>query len=205
MTALDIGANGGSYAREMLRCVGPTGRVYAIEPDPRAKPVEGVHWLQLACADQDGTTTLMIAQEPMQNSLWAPNVPVLLERVDVRVARLDTLQAQGLLPDHIDVVKIDAQGAEVRILEHATRLLAGNTVWIVEVWHDGLQTSGRSAAVLFQHFEAAGYAGWIAESDIGQPPRPWPELQRCADGHRGTEEHLSHKSFDLVARRVAGV
>jgi FkbM family methyltransferase len=204
MTVLDIGANGGSYAREMLRRVGPTGRVYAIEPDPRATPVDGVHWLQLACADQDGTTTLMVAQEPMQNSLWAPNVPALLERVDVRMARLDTLQAQGLLPDHIDVVKIDAQGAEVRILEHATRLLAGDAVWIVEVWPDGLQTSGRSAAALLRQFEAAGYAGWIAESDPEQPPRPWAELQRCADEHRGTGDCLSHSSFDLVARRGTG-
>lgn len=64
--------------------------------------------------------------------------------VEVEAARLDTLVDPARLERPI-VVKMDTQGAEVRVLEGATRLLPEVDFLISEYWPRGLRSMGDSA------------------------------------------------------------
>src|SRR3989442_15296406 len=72
MVAVDVGANIGVHALTLGRCVGPTGRVYALEPEPRnfallARAVRDaglahVRLVQAAAAERSGGTALYLAR-----------------------------------------------------------------------------------------------------------------------------------------------
>jgi FkbM family methyltransferase len=123
---LDIGANVGFFSLLAARIVGPTGAVYAFEPVPanaariganaRRNRFRNVHVLELAAADEDGQTNLLLAIHPggaVLASAGAP--PDAAGSVVVRTATLDGLVTSGRVRAPA-VVKIDVEGAELAVL-----------------------------------------------------------------------------------------
>ncbi len=125
MRCLDIGANYGVFSLGCARRVGPEGRVWSFEPTPRTADFlstsirengfGNVSLMRMALSSISGTAKLVTHADSEHNYLTEEVTGgERCEIVDVR--RLDDLASeQGL--ENIDFVKMDAEGAEIAILE----------------------------------------------------------------------------------------
>lgn len=145
--AVDIGAHNGSYTLLMAALCGTNGTVVAFEPDPYSRKVllqnlglnPAVNQAivePLACSDTDGEAILFSRGGNAQSSLVRSGVEFSpdhsSEAIHVNLVTLDSyLQKRGLpLPQ---CVKIDAEGAEIRILKGAETVLAGEAHILCEL------------------------------------------------------------------------
>jgi FkbM family methyltransferase len=122
---IDAGANVGDTALIAARAVGPIGRVVAIEPAERPFSVlkknaernfpDRITPLRAACDEIDGTVTLFASDWSAQNSL-RPGLTIGIPHREVVQARslASLCQELGITPD---LVKIDVEGAEWRVLK----------------------------------------------------------------------------------------
>ncbi len=126
---IDIGANYGVYAMSMAKAVGPSGRVLAFEPtsstaDYLARSIaendfEHVTVIRRALSDQSGTAQLQTHENSELNALVdSKGSAVRSETVKVRT--LDECYAKWDW-GNIAFVKIDAEGAEKKIVEGGRR------------------------------------------------------------------------------------
>lgn len=124
MRAVDIGANFGYYTLLMGAAVGAAGEVLAVEPNPATAEVlrqnvllnglnghVEVHETALGARDGETVTLFTPSGEP-KNSLIVNAVPHGGSVDEVRSTTLGTILGQR----SIDLVKIDAEGAEADIL-----------------------------------------------------------------------------------------
>jgi FkbM family methyltransferase len=145
--ALDVGACYGAYSILMAAKCGHSGSVTAFEPDPQARRVLATN-LRLnpalrqptvesyACSDVQCQATLFSCGGNSQSSLARsavekPNASRAQE-ISVSLVTLDSyIERHCSKP--IRCVKIDTEGAEIRILKGASRLLAGSASIICEL------------------------------------------------------------------------
>lgn len=126
-TVLDVGANVGAYALLFGRWVGAGGRVFAFEPSPQARagltqhldmnglsPVVAVR--SEAIADLAGREPLLDQGVHGGSRLGGAGEPVPTVTLDAFCAE------QGITPS---LVKVDVEGAELRVLRGARALLSG--------------------------------------------------------------------------------
>lgn len=146
-TAIDIGAHHGQYCVLMAAVCGESGCVVAFEPDPYAREMllrnlalnPGLKRPQIeavALSDTDGEAVLYSRGGNSQSSLARSGTEFSAdhhaESIRVRTMRLDTYLAQNRVPTP-KWVKIDAEGAEIRILRGAPGLLGGSARIICEL------------------------------------------------------------------------
>lgn len=192
MVAVDVGANMGTMTSTMQQA-GVT--VWAIEPDPRCHAslrdhVPPERLLGVAVGDHAGSVTLYRSADSPHNSLYRANVltPGVTPAIEVPLATLDGLQADGRLPPQIEFIKVDAQGAELAILQGAKGICeTSRPTWYVEFWPEGLCGAGTSLAALCDLFAAYGYA---------PDGRTWDAV--CAE----VSMCRGHASQDLLLRPV---
>jgi FkbM family methyltransferase len=138
-TAIDIGSHAGQYALIMAARCGSSGHVAAFEPDPHARrklernialnpAVKPPVVEALAVSDAPGEAVLYSQGGNSQSSLARSGigeaVAELAETFTVPLVTLDGYLAdRGLATPRW--VKIDTEGAEIRILKGAPKLLAG--------------------------------------------------------------------------------
>jgi FkbM family methyltransferase len=127
MSVVDVGANVGVYALSMARRVGPQGHVFAFEPSSetrdrlvagvKANGLANVTVLASAVSDQAGKAVLGHGASSELHALVAngPGEPVAL-------TTLDNEDGAGRW-QRIDFLKLDAEGAEGRILAAAHAFL----------------------------------------------------------------------------------
>jgi FkbM family methyltransferase len=133
-TVVDIGANYGVYALSLAKKVGSSGQVWAFEPATstaelltESASANGINWLkvrQQALSDRQGTAWLQMPGQSELNSLASlDSSGAALAAVpgeEVPVTTLDAcLEECGWT--EVDVLKIDAEGEEERILLGGTR------------------------------------------------------------------------------------
>lgn len=129
---VDVGANKGDFSLLAARLVGSAGRVLAVEPEPqnrrwldRTIELNGVGDVvsvaEVALDAEDGSATLHLGEMSGWHSL-TPGAST-GGAVTVATRRLDSLLTDHGL-DRVDVVKIDVEGAELRVLAGASGLLA---------------------------------------------------------------------------------
>lgn len=192
MVAVDIGANIGTYTAFMLSCVRGGGTVFAFEPGEEAflrgcKKYPAARWYQIAITGQEGPAVLFHGAKSEHHSLYLPNVvsPNGLSE-NVAAETLDSLQRWGILPLHVDFVKIDTQGAEGAILTGATTLLAAHrTDWLIELWPQGLKAAGTTYLAVIDQLKGAGLAPWeITAKKL--VPSTWAHVCKILEHHSGS-------------------
>ncbi|HKV98960.1 MAG TPA: FkbM family methyltransferase [Vicinamibacterales bacterium] len=122
----DVGANVGFYTLLAASKAGPSGRVIAFEPLPdnlrilrrhlQLNDVRNVTVIEAAAGDADGTAHFAPHAHNSMGSLSDRGAIV------VDMVSLDTLAESGKVPIP-RAMKIDVEGAELRVLRGAARLL----------------------------------------------------------------------------------
>ena len=133
MNFLDVGANMGYYSVKIGGLIGPTGRIFSFEPNPELYPflkdnidINGFYpraeLFQLALGDAHKQAELKYFHENMGGgNLFGGGAPG--RSVPVVIDMLDTCISEGT---KIDLIKIDAEGYEPRIIAGGKRLLNDN-------------------------------------------------------------------------------
>jgi FkbM family methyltransferase len=171
MTFVDVGANVGYYTALAAKQVGIGGRVIAFEPSPYAfeklqsmvagNRLEQVTAVHAGLSDTAGQGKLYLDasfhnHSPSMVAHENPNATA----TEIKVARLDD-EATRLGIDRIDLMKIDVEGHEPKVLAGAKRLLSEGRVGAIlcefnEYW---LSNSGSSPSHLGNMIRDAGFVG----------------------------------------------
>jgi len=137
--ALDVGANFGTWSLLAARRT-PAGRVHAFEPVPEMverlrRHVElngaaGIIVNQYAIGGEDGSSAFFAVREKNtgESSFVRPGIPA--DQIVVPVVTLDTYVAREGI-DHVDLLKVDVEGAEILVFKGARRLLSSDAAPIV--------------------------------------------------------------------------
>lgn len=182
MTVVDAGANLGLYTLHAARLVGTTGRVHSIEPAPRTWEllrgniqVNGllecgiVQLHKVAVSNYSGEALLaMYSGTSGHNTLFPEEPPDSM--VPVPVMTLDTLLQKE---PHVDVVKIDVEGAEALVFEGMTQLLARspNVCVLMEFSPGQLARAGTEPAGFLKSLSNAGWEIALIDDEAGTPCR----------------------------------
>ncbi len=175
MTAVDVGGNIGYTALLTAECVGPSGRVVAVEPDPR-----NAHVLRLNAERTRGAPIDVIEaaawSEPgvLDLRLHATNsgdhraglVGGDRETVQVQAVRLD-----DVLPASVDLMLLDTQASEHVALRGAQRLLEhSRPILFVKFWPKGLREAGTDPVSVLDGYRAMGLQSSGAERELPTDP-----------------------------------
>jgi FkbM family methyltransferase len=145
-TVIDIGAHCGQYTLMMAAMCGPTGNVVAFEPDPYARkglmenlslnPHLKPPTIEAAAVSDEPGSALLFSRGGNANSSLALSgigpSSTKTEEIPVPVLTLDAYLEERGLPDP-QWVKIDAEGAEIRILKGARRVLSSDARIVCEL------------------------------------------------------------------------
>jgi FkbM family methyltransferase len=125
--AFDVGANIGCFSLIMGRSAGETGRIIAVEPNPRVyarlsenirlNRMKNIEPLQCGLSDAVGEFTLYIPPDNFPNqgiSSLYPH-PELTIKIPVDIQTVDSIM-EARKYDRLDFVKIDAQGNDYKVL-----------------------------------------------------------------------------------------
>jgi FkbM family methyltransferase len=166
---LDVGAHAGYFTLLAAHIVGPDGHVLAIEPNPamfaalrsavERNRVTTVRSEPIALGDSTGQLRLYL---PPASELRAHNVTSLPQSgwtpFDVPCRRLDDCLVEWKLA-RIDLMKMDVEGAEPRVVAGGREALAAGAVrhLIVEVNGPRLTEAGSSPHGLVTQLHALGF------------------------------------------------
>ncbi len=126
----DVGAHIGEYAIVAARQIGSQGRVYAFEPQPDLAKVieqnrnflnlENIFVNNLALGDTVGEISFTVPKEKTMASLAITDNDQ--QTYIVQMTTLDAFCAENDLT-HVDLIKMDIEGAELMALKGASQLL----------------------------------------------------------------------------------
>jgi FkbM family methyltransferase len=172
-TLIDIGAHFGIFTIAALRKVGPSGKVISFEPCAATRSVL-LRTLELngfsgipeirgeAVSNVSGQSLFFSSTVPgdAANSLIGDTLhPV---RSEVRTVRLDDIP----LP-RVDAIKIDAEGAELQILDGSRALIVKHSPAVLLSVHPAqIKGSGKSLGELWDVMESLKLAPHLKNEDI---------------------------------------
>ena len=171
---VDIGANIGMITLVAASCVGDTGQVISVEPNPLAfnrlrscvaqNGLTGrVHLLNVGLADSPGELELSVVTEHTGMGTFS-HIPTEEHGNITQRHRCAVETGDGLLENMVRnplVIKIDVEGYEYRVIRGLARILATHRpAVIMEVVPDYLARAGDSTEQLFDLMQGAGYRGY---------------------------------------------
>ncbi len=178
MVVVDVGAHIGLYTLQAARLVGAAGRVHCFEPTPRTFSIlkdnvrvnafaeTGIVVLhQAAVSDRAGTADLHVfSAESGHNTLFGG-------QADTRV-RVDTVALDEALRDEprVDVVKIDAEGAEPLILRGMREIIARNPQLriFIEFAPEHLRRAGFTPEAFLDEIAGFGLSAMVVDDMTGE-------------------------------------
>jgi FkbM family methyltransferase len=165
-TVIDIGANIGYYTLLFAKWVGPTGKVYAFEPEPtnfqlleknvKANNYKNITIFQKAVSDKNDKLSFYISDESSAaNQLFKPQK--FSQIIDVDSVKLDECLP---IDEKIDFIKLDIQGAEGTAIKGMNSILKNNsnTVIMQEWWPDAIKKYGMDSDEHLKILEKLGYS-----------------------------------------------
>jgi len=197
--AIDVGAHKGGYTYWLARGVGPTGRVYAFEPqpqlahnlecsfDPAQVTVEDV-----GVSDREGTMQLHIPTDgrpsPGASLETTSTATATGHAIEVRVITLDRYlrDLPGRAPA-VGFLKCDVEGHELHVFRGAEQMLRRDhpvLLFECEQRHHGAQP----ITEVFAYLESLGYTGQffhegrlasLAEFDVAKHQRAATQPGYC--------------------------
>jgi len=166
----DIGAQAGYHTLYAATMVGPSGRVFAFEPAPKnianikkhvaMNHLTNVSVVEAAVSNVDGVSHFDFGISAVAGHL-ATNGGIV-----VRTITLDHEIDCGALPEP-DYIKIDAEGAELSILEGARNMLARRHPTLSVETHQWLPEFPTVRQACIQFLSRLGYI--LAEPDPADP------------------------------------
>lgn len=155
MKVLDIGAHIGYYTCMLSKLVGPTGRVYAFEPNvenyrtnianQNLNSLLNVDIFNVAASNKEGVGKMYVCPSNSGDhrtfsSVAEPN----RSSYDISLITIDNFAKQHNITDKIDFVKMDVQGYEGIVLEGMKEVLqqSKNIVVLTEFWPFGVKQAG---------------------------------------------------------------
>ena len=176
MVFLDVGAHLGLHTLAAARRVGNSGHVFSFEPTPvtykllcqtlRLNGLDDCVTARRAAAGREDTTKpLYVGTISSHNSLYP--LPGAETTVEVEVVQLDNELPPG---QHVDVAKIDVEGAELDVLYGMSRIIAENPgiLIIAEYGPSHLARAGIAPPDWLSAFSSQGFQGYVIEEPSGQ-------------------------------------
>jgi len=170
MTVIDIGAHIGLYTIAMGKIVKGNGKVYSFEPTPATFNVlqKNIHFNKMnnivrpinkAVSNAEGTTTFFINDTGVCNSNSLASNYSSNKRIGIKVAliSIDKLVKTENI-SFIDIIKIDAEGAEYSVLKGSEKTLRQFRPKIILGLHPkSIENFGDSLIVIYDFISALGY------------------------------------------------
>jgi len=197
---LDIGANVGAHTLVMAETVGASGRVLALEPHPRIcerlranvalNGLGQVRVIEAALWDSEGEAQLQgFARGAFQQGISSlVEGPGQGEAHTVRTITAQTLATTHGL-DRVDLVKIDAEGAEPAILAQLDGLIERCLPHLIFEYREASwRKQGQAIEPVLRRLRELGYLLHFvhrdATAELAGPPPPSCEIY-CVPGRRG--------------------
>ena len=197
--AIDVGAGIGEWTVPLARAVGAAGRVLAIEPLPRsaaalestlaANALRQAEVVHCAAGDQDGIAELAVpivtsARIDTGTARIEPAGPD-HEALQVPLRSLDSLQAERGL-DRLDLIKIDVEGHERRVLDGAAISLDRHRpVLVIETGHE----TEADRAAIYARLHSLRYRMLGILIDYGMAAADWPAYVALDPPFRAGDAH----------------
>lgn len=165
MVVVDIGANIGYYSLIAAKLVGPTGKVYAFEPEPRCfallvknirlNKIGNVFAIQKAVSNKAGTRKFFVDKINWGGSSFSKDNPAKRDRaIIIKTTTLDNF----FKGKQIDFIKIDTQGAEGLIIAGGEKLIKNNDLKIIMEFSPlALRNVGEDPSALLQRLQELGF------------------------------------------------
>jgi FkbM family methyltransferase len=190
-TIFDVGAHYGETAKKLARWF-PHGRIFCFEPAStsyamltrHAVRLPTVECYRLALGNSEGTTTLIVRADGVNNSLAAYDPACGAEEVvGEEYVQIETVGAfcdrRGI--GHIDYLKVDTEGGDMDVLRGANHMLHVQDIGLVEV-EAGLNSGNKKHVPLEDFkvfFEPLGYWLFGVYEQIPEWQTGRPYLRRC--------------------------
>jgi FkbM family methyltransferase len=168
---VDIGAWVGPYSLLASRLVEPSGRVYAIEPDPVARAA-----LKRNMSENDAFNITVVPWAITEQKGMVDLIPYVLgdSRTKVRPGQEGQQVASVSLDEFCDteslvpsVIKIDVEGAEPRVLDGGRRALQRARAVIVEVHQREILESGMDPSQFWRQLFDLGKRAFLLDAIDG--------------------------------------
>jgi FkbM family methyltransferase len=197
--AIDIGANLGEWTVPFARSVGAAGWVIAVEPAPRsataleltlaANALRQAEVIRCAIGDYDGIAEFAM---PVVTSVRSDTGVARIgaacaghEALSVPLRSLDSLTTERRL-ERLDVVKIDVEGYERRVLHGAEATLERfRPVLVVETGHE----AGDDRSAIHDQLRCVGYRMLGILLNYGMAEADWDAYVASAAPFRPGDAH----------------
>lgn len=169
-TALDVGANIGFYTLHMAQCVGPSGKVIAIEPEPEnfdllehnvsRNEFDNVELHRVAASSQEGSAELEINRENLGMHRITENTSE-SETIRIPTVPIEQLVGEGT---QVKFVKLDVEGHELEALKGMAAIIEGSKdlKFLIEFNPSSLVASGTHPRDLLEFLSEFGFVYEIA-------------------------------------------
>ncbi len=197
MVVADVGANFGYYSLLMADAVGPSGTVVALEPNSQiarllrmSSSVNGfidrltVDARAASSATGERLRLFIPDGHPMNASLLPTDVDVSALPEAGEVAEVETVTLDDALPERVDFVKIDAEGAEREIWHGMAKTLSANEGIQIFLEFNAVRSGSESNAFL-DEIEALEFKLGFVDYDGRRKPTTRSEI-------------LSHGTEDVI-------
>jgi len=180
----DIGANVGYFTLVAATALRNRGQIVAFEPGKNAyarlvsnlalNPYRNIQAFPVAVTDREGEAVLHLLGDIADSSasLYQAGQAQAGQEVCRTVSLDHFLDSEGLRPP--DLVKLDAEGAELAVLQGAQGIIAHTPpLFLIEMEEKNLRAAGASKAVVAQFLTGCGYRAahlrkgrWYATADL---------------------------------------
>lgn len=201
---LDVGGNIGLISLMVNQICSGDVAIHIFEPSPDNFEllkynivINGINATlnNVAVSSEDGTTiTINIYEDQAYNSVYMLNRVPFKAKIEVPVLSIDGyIEKSGIVPDTIELIKIDVEGYEYNVLQGASRLLTEYSPKILcEISHENLSQSGLSPYDVISSLLSYGFRCYVYKN----------RRFRDVAGFRNEELGYKYRNFIFSKKRI---